>query len=71
MLVLGRIANVDTSAYDGMLLKPLENTTFTATIGKLTPPRAESSPYSRFRRLSAALKRGSLRTGEKTGSFFR
>jgi DNA-binding response OmpR family regulator len=33
---------VDTSAYDGMLLKPLEKTTLVATIGELIPQRADA-----------------------------
>ena len=41
-LIATRIPTVDTSAYDGMLLKPLETTTLVAMIGKLIPQRAES-----------------------------
>lgn len=36
--------DIDTSVYDGMLLKPLEKTNPVPTIGERIPQRAESSP---------------------------
>ena len=47
---------VDTSAYDGMLLKPPEKTTLVATIGELIPPRAESSPSIQVQALECCLE---------------